>query len=260
MENTHNNTGKRAAESSFFQKFTRTAEEYLNKPTRLKKLLHDVYQKASEQKQLGAIATEVWESFQQLYRLIKAATSGEYHGVEKKTILMGIAVLLYLLSPIDLIPDFIPVLGLLDDAALLAWFLTSIKTEIEHFTAWEASQPASQGSAASQGSQPQGNQGGETRGANVDNSDQRPKYTKDNNPTVDQYDTAGAGKLLVEDMTISGVGSGDEEGQQPSPAEPSPTGAAPTGAGEPQVRANTTDSTRQPSGNRDDVTSGGNVR
>ncbi|CAN5806902.1 hypothetical protein BH24BAC1_BH24BAC1_07500 [soil metagenome] len=266
MENTHNDTGKRAAESSFFQKFTRTAEEYLNKPTRLKKLLHDVYQQASEQKQLGAIATEVWESFQRLYRLIKAATSGEYHGIERKTLLMGIAVLIYLLSPIDLIPDFIPVIGLLDDAALLAWFLTSIKTELEHFTAWEETQAANQGAAGSSENASEENQAPATRGANVDNSDQWPKYAKENDAVVDQYDTAGQGKLLVEDLTITGTETGEAgnqgkgEGRTPSSPEPSPTGAAPTGAGEPSAVANTTDSTRIPNSNASDATSGGNVR
>jgi len=41
-------------------------------------------------------------------------------------IVVGLAVL-YLLSPIDLIPDFIPVLGQADDALLLAWLIRYIK-------------------------------------------------------------------------------------------------------------------------------------
>lgn len=41
-------------------------------------------------------------------------------------IVVGLAVL-YLLSPIDLIPDFIPVIGQADDALLVAWLVRYIK-------------------------------------------------------------------------------------------------------------------------------------
>lgn len=227
MENTQQDTGKKAAESSFFKKFTRTAEDYLNKPIRLKQLLSDVYKRASEQKELGVIATEVWEGFQKLYRMIKAAISGEYHGIEKKTLLMGIAVLIYLLTPIDLIPDFIPVIGMLDDAALLAWFLTSIKTELDHFSTWEETQPKTEGPVGNPESQAPGDQGPGARAANADSSDQRPKFEPQDTPDLDQISTAGKGKLLIEDLTISGVDTGEGKAEE---QKPSPAGAAPTGA------------------------------
>ncbi|RZK42258.1 MAG: DUF1232 domain-containing protein, partial [Hymenobacter sp.] len=53
-----------------------------------------------------------------------------------------LAVLIYFLSPIDLIPDFIPVVGLLDDMALVAWFSTSIKHELDKFHTWETAKAA----------------------------------------------------------------------------------------------------------------------
>ncbi len=70
--------------------------------------------------------------------MIKASVSGDYHGVPTSTLVGGVAVFLYFLTPIDFVPDFIPVIGLLDDISLLAWFMTSIKGEMEKFPEWEA--------------------------------------------------------------------------------------------------------------------------
>jgi|SRR5262245_16680408 len=43
---------------------------------------------------------------------------------------LGVAVVTYALSPIDLIPDFIPVLGLLDDLLLVPLGLLAVRTMI----------------------------------------------------------------------------------------------------------------------------------
>lgn len=135
-------SGNDVAGSKFFKKFLAAAEGYIKQPTRLKKLLTDAYAKASEKKELGTLAHEAWETLQSLFRLIKLSISGEYTELPSTTVVGAVAVLIYFISPIDLIPDFIPVLGLLDDMALLAWFSTSIKHELDKFHAWEQAKAA----------------------------------------------------------------------------------------------------------------------
>ena len=48
-----------------------------------------------------------------------------------------VAWLIYFVMPVDAIPDFILALGLVDDAALLGWVLSSVRTDLERFVEWE---------------------------------------------------------------------------------------------------------------------------
>ncbi len=74
-----------------------------------------------------------------IVRMIKSATKrGGYKPHYKNVVLPGL-VLVYLISPIDIIPDLIPVLGMLDDLALLALALPMLVTEAEKFVVWEQS-------------------------------------------------------------------------------------------------------------------------
>ncbi|MFD2513079.1 YkvA family protein [Pontibacter locisalis] len=136
MEN-QKTEGKNIAQSPIFKKILEKAESYLKHPSQVAKLLNDTFKKATAKKGVGALAGEVWENLQILSRMIKAATTGEYKGIPTTTLVSGIAVIIYFLTPIDLIPDFIPVIGLLDDASLLAWFMASTKSELDKFKEWE---------------------------------------------------------------------------------------------------------------------------
>jgi uncharacterized membrane protein YkvA (DUF1232 family) len=138
---TSNTDGERIASSPLFKGFLHKAESYLKQPLRIKQLLNDAYHKASEKKDIGHIAHEAWESLQTLFRLVRYAASGEYTGVPTPTVLGAVAVLIYFLSPIDIVPDFIPVVGYLDDVALMAWFTSTLKTEMDKFEEWEKSRP-----------------------------------------------------------------------------------------------------------------------
>ncbi len=63
--------------------------------------------------------------------------SGAYTGLSVHKLVTIVAALLYLISPLDVIPDFIPVVGYVDDAAVIAWVLKSIAEELKDFKSWE---------------------------------------------------------------------------------------------------------------------------
>ncbi|MFE4525456.1 YkvA family protein [Cytobacillus firmus] len=50
-----------------------------------------------------------------------------------------IASILYFVSPIDLVPDFLIGMGILDDAAVLGFAVSQISGELEKFKDWKDS-------------------------------------------------------------------------------------------------------------------------
>ncbi len=51
--------------------------------------------------------------------------------------------LLYVLNPLDVIPDLVPGFGYLDDATVVAFCLKLLEKEIERYKEWTTTQPAS---------------------------------------------------------------------------------------------------------------------
>lgn len=74
-----------------------------------------------------------------LIRMVKAAKKGEYK-MDIKSILIPSITILYILSPLDIIPDAIPVIGALDDLGLLALTIPLVIKELDRFMAWEQEQ------------------------------------------------------------------------------------------------------------------------
>ncbi|MDH4084058.1 MAG: YkvA family protein [Nitrospira sp.] len=81
--------------------------------------------------------SRLWSDLPLLARLLKAWKRGSYRGLSMRTIVSLAAALLYIMSPIDLMPDFIPGIGLIDDAAVLALVLHSIAQDLAAFRVWE---------------------------------------------------------------------------------------------------------------------------
>jgi len=58
-----------------------------------------------------------------------------------KTVAALSAALAYFLSPIDLIPDFIPVTGFIDDAAVLALVFGAAEADLRRYCEWRGLDP-----------------------------------------------------------------------------------------------------------------------
>jgi len=72
-----------------------------------------------------------------LFSVVKDYAQGNYKEIPWTSIAAIIGALLYIFSPIDLIPDFIPVIGLVDDAAVLGLCLNSIGKDLEKYEIWK---------------------------------------------------------------------------------------------------------------------------
>lgn len=66
-----------------------------------------------------------------LQELLVAWVRGEYRGLSRQALLSVIAALAYFLSPVDIVPDFIFGVGLLDDLAVLAWVVRRWQAELD---------------------------------------------------------------------------------------------------------------------------------
>lgn len=74
---------------------------------------------------------------QLMFSLIRDYARGQYREVPWKTIAVVAAALLYVLNPLDLIPDMILLLGLVDDAAVVATALVWVESDLYRYAAWK---------------------------------------------------------------------------------------------------------------------------
>ena len=128
------------------------AEEYLGNPSKIKRLADEAWEKAKNYerdrsnerdenyKKARGPFDSVWGYFMALIRLLKAYARKEYRDIPWASIVLVTVAIIYFVSPIDLIPDFIPVAGYVDDAAVIAFVIAQIKADLDNFIAWEKRQ------------------------------------------------------------------------------------------------------------------------
>ena len=127
------------SKESSIKEYISKAKKIINDDEKLKKLIEDVLKKLREISSDKKTSAKLNDSLRLFIRIINAYTSKEYTYVPWKTICLIVAGLIYFIYPVDLIPDFIPVSGLIDDIALIAWIYESIQDDIDNFLEWEKS-------------------------------------------------------------------------------------------------------------------------
>ena len=125
------------SKESSIKEYISKAKKIINDDEKLKELIEDVLKKLKEISSDKKTSAKLNDSLRLFIRIINAYTSKEYTYVPWKTICLIVAGLIYFIYPVDLIPDFIPVSGLIDDVALIAWIYESIQDDIENFLEWE---------------------------------------------------------------------------------------------------------------------------
>jgi len=113
-----------------------SARSYVKNPQRLRDLVTQATQKALSLPKgtfQGTLA-----HLQATLRLMRAYYRGDYRAVPVTTLLIIIAALIYLVNPLDMMPDWIPGVGLLDDAFVFRLAIRRTRQAIDQFLAWES--------------------------------------------------------------------------------------------------------------------------
>lgn len=130
----------RVLESAFYKTALRKAPRLAKNAHSLLNLLKSALVKV-QNLGVGATFDVLRDKVVLLGGLIKAYATGEYRNIEFHNLLKVIAGFIYFISPIDLIPDLLPYVGLTDDVALLMFIIKSIGNEIEKFEQWKKAVP-----------------------------------------------------------------------------------------------------------------------
>jgi uncharacterized membrane protein YkvA (DUF1232 family) len=123
-----------AVSSKFFKRQRDRARKLVDDPEALRRVAEDANRSGALRS--GPFAA-VLEDFRALIRLVVAYARGNYRDIPADALITIVAGLLYVLSPIDLIPDALAGVGLVDDVAVIGWVLKTVRSEVEAFREWE---------------------------------------------------------------------------------------------------------------------------
>jgi uncharacterized membrane protein YkvA (DUF1232 family) len=111
------------------------AKDYVENPQRLQPLFEEAAKQAASMPKEPF--HETWPYFQAMLRLIRAYSQGNYRDVPESTMVVIIAAIIYVVNPLDVIPDALPALGYLDDATVLALAVRRARQALDDFMTWE---------------------------------------------------------------------------------------------------------------------------
>ena len=105
------------------------------------RLLEQVENKLETVPKAGAYLAEI----PRMISLLKDHIQKDYTETPKKSLVIMVAALLYLVNPKDIIPDRFIGVGLLDDAAVIAACIALTRGDLDAYEAWKDAKAAPQG-------------------------------------------------------------------------------------------------------------------
>ena len=76
---------------------------------------------------------EIKDNMKEAFNYVSDVFSGRYKDYGMTALITLVAGMVYVVSPIDIIPDFIPVVGFTDDITVFLFVLKSVNDELERY-------------------------------------------------------------------------------------------------------------------------------
>lgn len=120
-----------------FERFLPRAVDMLTDRVRVLRVVKQAYEKLWKNE--GGMARAKTD-LALLASLVQAWARGDYRDVPWRSLVYAVGALLYFISPIDLIPDFIAGLGFVDDVAVAIAVVKAIRKDLDRYAQWERKQ------------------------------------------------------------------------------------------------------------------------
>ncbi len=120
-------------------KFSKKAKKILEDKEEISKLLHKAIALCNELTHLRLIGKH-FSDISLTISMIDDYIGKRYTAVPKATIITLTAALLYFITPFDIIPDAIPLIGFADDILVFSSVLSAAKRDISAYKKWKDSQ------------------------------------------------------------------------------------------------------------------------
>lgn len=111
------------------------AKEYLSNSEKMKELLKNVTDYVSKEG-----LSKVKDKLVLMYNFVADVISGDYKDYSLSNLAIIVAALIYVVSPLDLVPDIIPIVGLVDDATIVIWAVGVVNEELAKYEEWKNKQ------------------------------------------------------------------------------------------------------------------------
>ncbi len=120
-----------------FQGALQKARSILGDKERMGKVLQRTQEKMANMPGVKKEMNSFLDKIRTFIRMVKAYISGTYREIPIRSILLIIAGLIYFVTPIDFLPDFIPGIGMIDDVGVVLAVFNSVVDDVNKFRLYE---------------------------------------------------------------------------------------------------------------------------
>lgn len=124
--------------NKFFRVALQQARRLINNPKKAQEVMDKALKKSNRVQGKKGVIASIKEDILLFFSMLADFFAGKYRNLSLKSGIKILAALIYFVFIIDLVPDFIVGIGLVDDAAILAWVIKSLGGDIDKYKLWRA--------------------------------------------------------------------------------------------------------------------------